>query len=84
MVPDVPGCIATADTLDKVRTLIAKALAGHLQVMRENGESIPKPAKRLSVAIDDLEDGEYVTWVEVPLIESTLRHLRTRKLVIKS
>ncbi len=43
-VPDLPGCVAAAKTLDEVRALIRKAIELHLTGMREDGTPIPPPA----------------------------------------
>ena len=43
-VPDLPGCVAAAETRDEVVGLIRQAIDFHLEIMRERGESIP-PAK---------------------------------------
>ena len=42
-VPDLPGCIAAAETLPEVETLIQEAIGYHLEMMREYGERIPEP-----------------------------------------
>ena len=39
--PDVPGCISTGDTLDEALAKAAEALAGHLALMRVDGDIIP-------------------------------------------
>jgi predicted RNase H-like HicB family nuclease len=41
--PDVPGCVATGDTIDQCVDEMRDALAGHLEVTREHGEPIPEP-----------------------------------------
>ena len=43
-VPDLPGCIAVAETRKKVRALIKEAIAFHLEGLRKHGESIPVPS----------------------------------------
>jgi predicted RNase H-like HicB family nuclease len=43
-VPDLPGCIAAASTLDEARTLIREALEMHLAGMREDGDPLPDPS----------------------------------------
>ena len=43
-VPDLPGCVAVADTVDEARRLIADAIQVHLEGMREDGEPIPTPS----------------------------------------
>jgi predicted RNase H-like HicB family nuclease len=42
-VPDLPGCVAVAETGTEVRRLIREAMELHLQTMREDGDSIPEP-----------------------------------------
>ena len=42
-VPDLPGCVATGDTLGEVTQNIQGAIAFHLEGMREEGISIPEP-----------------------------------------
>jgi predicted RNase H-like HicB family nuclease len=42
-VPDVPGCVAIADTRAEVKKLIREAIEMHLALLQESGEQIPKP-----------------------------------------
>jgi predicted RNase H-like HicB family nuclease len=42
-VPDLPGCIGAAATLDETRLLMKEAIEGHLECMREFGYAIPEP-----------------------------------------
>ena len=42
-VPDLPGCVATAGTCDEVLKEIREAMEFHIEGMREDGETIPKP-----------------------------------------
>lgn len=42
-VPDLPGCIAVAETRQEVTILIKDAIAFHLEGLREQGEPIPPP-----------------------------------------
>jgi predicted RNase H-like HicB family nuclease len=42
-VPDLPGCIAAAETREQVLQLIAEAIEIHIEDLRERGEEIPKP-----------------------------------------
>ena len=39
--PDVPGCVATGDTIDACIEEMRAAFAAHLSVMRDHGEVIP-------------------------------------------
>ncbi len=43
-VPDLPGCVAVADTVEEVRRLIAEAIQVHLEGMHKDGETIPEPS----------------------------------------
>ncbi len=42
-VPDLPGCVATGETVEEVKRLVQEAILLHLEGMREDGEPIPKP-----------------------------------------
>ncbi len=44
-VPDLPGCVAAAETHDEVRRLIREGMALHLAGMREDGEAWPDPVE---------------------------------------
>lgn len=47
--PDVPGCVAAADTIEETRQLMEEALALHLEMLRDMGEPIPTPRVRAAV-----------------------------------
>jgi predicted RNase H-like HicB family nuclease len=49
-VPDLPGCIATADTLDEIKRLMQEGIEFHLQGMREDGDPIPEPTTEVDYA----------------------------------
>ena len=42
-VPDLPGCVATGDTVEEVGRMIRKAMVMHLEGMAEDGLPIPEP-----------------------------------------
>jgi predicted RNase H-like HicB family nuclease len=42
--PDVPGCVATGDTLEEVEREMRAAIALHLEGLAEDGEPIPEPS----------------------------------------
>lgn len=42
-VPDLPGCVAAADTREEVESLIREAILFHIEGMRQDGESVPEP-----------------------------------------
>lgn len=43
-VPDLPGCVAVAETKEKLLKLIREAIELHLDSMREDGLPIPEPS----------------------------------------
>jgi predicted RNase H-like HicB family nuclease len=43
-VPDLPGCVATGDTLEEVEREIRAAIRLHLAGLREDGLPAPEPA----------------------------------------
>ena len=42
-VPDLPGCIAAAETKHEVLQLIQEAIELHLEDLKEQGASVPQP-----------------------------------------
>ena len=46
-VPDLPGCIATGDTVAATEKSIREAIELHLSGMREDGQAIPPPSSRV-------------------------------------
>lgn len=42
-VPDLPGCVAVAETRDEAKSLIREAIELHIASLRENGEAVPSP-----------------------------------------
>lgn len=44
-VPDLPGCVAVAETLDEVESLINQAISFHLEMLESEGLPIPKPTR---------------------------------------
>jgi predicted RNase H-like HicB family nuclease len=47
--PDVPGCVAAADTVDETRELMQEALILHIEMLREMGEVVPIPHVQAAV-----------------------------------
>lgn len=43
-VPDLPGCVATGDSLAETEREIRDAIAFHLDGLREDGLPVPEPA----------------------------------------
>jgi len=53
-VPDLPGCIAAAETRQEVMTLIKEAIGFHVEALREEGMPVPEPhstAETVEVAL---------------------------------
>ena len=46
-VPDLPGCIATGETVAEVQQLIRESIELHIAGMREDGLSIPPPSSQV-------------------------------------
>ncbi len=46
-VPDLPGCVATGETIEDTETSIREAIEFHLDGMREDGVAIPIPSSRV-------------------------------------
>lgn len=42
-IPDLPGCVAVADTKEEVIALIKEGIVYHLELMHEDGDPIPEP-----------------------------------------
>ena len=52
-VPDLPGCVTTGKTLDETERNIREAISGHLETLRQFGETVPEPtsvAREIEVA----------------------------------
>lgn len=43
-VPDLPGCVAAAESKGEVLKLIREAIEFHIEGMREEGLPVPEPA----------------------------------------
>jgi predicted RNase H-like HicB family nuclease len=46
-VPDLPGCVAVAETRDEVLQLIEEAIEFHVQGLRQDGQPIPEPSSSI-------------------------------------
>ena len=49
-VPDLPGCIATADSVAEIKRLMEEGIAFHIAGMREDGLPIPEPTTQVAYA----------------------------------
>ena len=55
--PDLPGCIAAADTREETEQLIKEGAAYHLEFMQEDGDPIPEPSTTALVVEVELPTG---------------------------
>ena len=51
--PDVPGCIATGNTIDETRNNFLEALDFHFEGLKEDGIPIPEPSSSFAFASDN-------------------------------
>lgn len=45
-VPDLPGCVAVAETRDEALKLIRESIEFHIEGLRDAGESVPPPTSQ--------------------------------------
>lgn len=43
-VPDLPGCVAAADTRDEAMVLIREAIKLHINELKQSGQPVPLPS----------------------------------------
>lgn len=43
-VPDLPGCVAAAESREEVLAVISEAIALHLEDLRSGGQAVPEPS----------------------------------------
>jgi len=43
-VPDLPGCVATGQTIEEIENEIREAIAFHIEGLRQDGLTVPQPA----------------------------------------
>jgi predicted RNase H-like HicB family nuclease len=46
-VPDLPGCVATGDSIAETEQAIREAIEFHIEGLREDGAAIPQPTSRV-------------------------------------
>ena len=46
-VPDLPGCVAAAESREEVMRLIQEAIEFHLEGLREDGRPVPEPSSSI-------------------------------------
>ena len=52
-VPDLPGCVATAETREETLALIREGIEIHIELMIEDGDPVPEPRMSLEDAMAD-------------------------------
>lgn len=45
-VPDLPGCVSTGRNRDEALASIREGIKGHVQLLRELGEQVPRPGSQ--------------------------------------
>ena len=46
-VPDLPGCVATGNSIQEVEAEIREAIAFHIEGLREDGDLVPLPSSQV-------------------------------------
>jgi predicted RNase H-like HicB family nuclease len=56
-VPDLPGCVAAADSEIEVRELIREVIPFHIEGLRLNGDPVPQPTSQVEyVEVEPVAD----------------------------
>lgn len=78
-IPDLPGCISTGKTWEKMQEMIQEAVTGHIEVMLEHGETLPETRRTIEEAIayhavplTEEAMAEYLSHGEIPELLSTV------------
>jgi predicted RNase H-like HicB family nuclease len=50
-VPDLPGCVAVAETREEVERLILEAVALHVDALRRDGLPVPEPQTAVTTVV---------------------------------
>lgn len=61
--PDIPGCVSAGATVEEAVTNAAEALAGHIEVTLQHGETVPLPRPPEKIPTEDGEAARFlVPW----------------------
>ncbi len=52
--PDLPGCVATGESLEQVEQRIREAIRLHVESLRAHGEPVPQPSTAAVRLVDDV------------------------------
>ena len=66
--PDVPGCVTAGRDLDEALAFAREALAGHLQLLAEEGEALPEASNLEAVMADPENRDAVAALVPAPMI----------------
>ena len=66
--PDVPGCVTAGRDLDEALAFAREALAGHLQLLAEDGEALPEASSLEAVMADPENRDAVAALVPAPMI----------------
>jgi predicted RNase H-like HicB family nuclease len=50
-VPDLPGCVGAADTVEELRELMREAIELHIEGLRREGVEVPPPSTKAGTVI---------------------------------
>jgi predicted RNase H-like HicB family nuclease len=64
--PDFPGCVSAGSTLPEALAMAEEALAGHIQILVEEGAAIPEPSDIGAVMSDPENLGAVAVLVKAP------------------
>ena len=78
MFPDFPGCVSAGSTIDEAVRGGTEALAGHVDLMRRDGDPIPAPRslEDIRAANEDWIEWDGAIVVAVPLLPVVGRTIR--------
>jgi predicted RNase H-like HicB family nuclease len=48
-VPDLPGCVATAESLEEIKRLMKEGIAFHQKGLREDSLPVPEPSTQVAI-----------------------------------
>ncbi len=66
--PDVPGCVTAGKDLDEALAFAREALAGHLQLLAEDGEALPEASNLEAVMADPKNRDAVAALVPAPMV----------------
>jgi len=71
--PDFPGCITAGKTFEEAHRNAVDALTLHIEGMREDGDTIPKPSTLEGLEKHSARSGAMLFLVDIPGDEKTVR-----------